>query len=208
MAACAKDTSQWTQNFFFHFFFSSVIDHIGHLTVKWKELFQLKYLSSFINEDQILPKNYLLSNKNLKFKPFFFPLFSFIRSNYRRGLTDDKYCTHNIVLYMGVFAYMCSPFFLCLPMFPQVKFSPTKKKKLFFLTIKDYTYKVNSACVKKGKRPMWNVTSGCETKPFFALLSLNFGQRRYNYPVMQQFLKGWDSGWGGWGGSVCHLRQF
>lgn len=51
---------------------------------------------------------------------------------------------------------------------------------------------------------MCNVTSRCETKPFFVPVSLISVQRRNNYPVMQRCLGG---GWDGMGrgGVVCYV---
>lgn len=52
---------------------------------------------------------------------------------------------------------------------------------------------------------MCNVTSRCETKPFFVPVSLISVQRRYNYPVMQRCLgRGWDGG----GRLLCSLLFF
>lgn len=51
---------------------------------------------------------------------------------------------------------------------------------------------------------MCDVTSDCETKPFFVPVYLISVQRRYNYPVMQRCLGGRG---GGVGGVVCYVLR-
>lgn len=112
---CQQYQSMNTNNFFFLFYFCCCWPY-WTLTEKWRESFLLaKYLSSFENENRILPKK-------KKKKRFVSPSSQiqtvFSRSNKRRGLTDTINIAH--VFYKDVFAYKCLLSFLCIVIFPQV----------------------------------------------------------------------------------------